>query len=161
VRSICRKFAVEVAHDWQRKELAVRLPVTFGAIFALVLVTGCGGGGAPAPTTPGPSAPGPTAAGPTPTEAAAAIVCNASGEGGAVDISNFAFNPSSVTVATGGSVIFTNNDGTAHTVTFDSGPDCGNIAGGGAQQTVQFTVAGSYAYHCRIHPSMKGTVVAN
>lgn len=142
----------------------MRLPVTFGAILALLLVTGCGGGAAPAPTTPGPSAPGPSVPGATaavPTGAGAAIVCNSSGDGVAVDISDFKFNPASTTVSANSAVTFTNNDSTTHTVTFDSGPDCGSIASGGASQTILFTQAGSFAYHCTIHPSMKGTVVVN
>ena len=133
----------------------MRLPFQFGAILALVLMSACGGGGSPAPTTPGPSA-----AGPTPTEAASAIVCNASGSGTAVAIADFAFNPASANTSTNGFVTWSNGDPSTHTVTFDNGPDCGTIAGS-ASQTVQFTVAGSYAYHCHIHPSMKGTIVVN
>jgi plastocyanin len=85
-------------------------------------------------------------------------MCNASGSGTAVAIADFAFNPGSASVAANGFVTWTNSDGTTHTVTFDNGPDCGNLSGGGTT-TVQFTVAGSYAYHCKIHPSMKGTIV--
>ncbi|MDL2336044.1 MAG: cupredoxin domain-containing protein [Chloroflexota bacterium] len=130
----------------------MRLPVTFGAILALALVGGCGGGSA-SPTSPGPSA-----AGPTPTNAALSIVCNASGSGTAVAIANFAFNPASANVAANGFVTWNNSDSTTHTVTFDNGPDCGSVSGGGTT-TAQFAAAGSYAYHCRIHPSMKGTIV--
>ena len=130
----------------------MRLPVTFGAILALALVGGCGGGSA-SPTSPGPSA-----AGPTPTPAAQSIVCNASGSGAAVEIQNFAFNPASANVSSGGFVTWSNGDNASHTVTFDNGPDCGTVSGGG-NTTAQFSAAGSYSYHCKIHPSMKGTIV--
>ncbi len=121
----------------------MRVPVMIGAVLALAVFGGCGGGGGTAPT---------------PTPAAQAIACNATGTGTPVAIANFAFNPASVTVAVGGLVTWTNSDSAAHTVTFDSGPNCGTL-GSGATQTAQFTVAGTYPYHCQIHSSMKGTVV--
>jgi plastocyanin len=126
--------------------------VTFGAILALALVGGCGGG------TTNPTA---QPAGPTPTAASAAIVCAASGSGTAVAIADFAFNPASANATVNGFVTWSNNDGTTHTVTFDNGPDCGNVAGGGGTTTAQFTVAGTYAYHCKIHSTMHGTVVVS
>ena len=46
-----------------------------------------------------------------------------------------------------------------HTVTSDDGQtfDSGTIAPGGTF-TFKFTVAGSYPYHCNIHPYMRATV---
>ena len=133
----------------------MRLPVTFGAILALALL-GCGGGSNPTTQPAGPTPP----AGATATPAAAAITCAASGSGTAVAIANFSFSPASANTSVNGFVTWNNSDGTSHTVTFDNGPDCGNVSGGGTT-TAQFTVAGSYAYHCRIHPSMKGTIVVS
>jgi plastocyanin len=74
-----------------------------------------------------------------------------------VSIADFSFNPAQTTVATNGFVTFRNNDGTTHTVTFDSGPNCGSVSVGDTE-TVQFTVAGSYGFHCNIHPDMTGTI---
>lgn len=125
----------------------MRLTVTFGAILALALVGGCGGGGG-----------GTATATPGATQASTGITCNASGSGTAVAIASFAFNPASANVATNGFVTWNNSDSTTHTVTFDNGPDCGSVSGGG-NTTAQFTTAGSYSYHCKIHPSMKGTIV--
>ena len=121
------------------------LVVVIGAVLALS-VFGCGGGGSAATPTPA---------------GAQAISCNASGSGTAVSIANFSFSPASANVAVGGFVTWTNNDSTTHTVTFDSGPNCGSVSSGGGTHTAQFTVAGSYAYHCSIHPSMKGTIVVS
>jgi plastocyanin len=118
------------------------------SILALVAL-GCGGGGAP---TAAPSA----GASPTP----AAVACNASGSGTAATIADFAFNPDPITVAVGERITWTNNDNTAHTVSFEGGPDCGNL-GGGASQTVQFNVAGSFPYLCKLHGNMTGTVTVN
>ncbi|MEP7360874.1 MAG: cupredoxin domain-containing protein [Chloroflexota bacterium] len=125
----------------------MRLGVTFGAIIALALVTGCGGGN---PTNP--------PAGASATPASASIVCGASGSGTAVAIADFAFNPASANTTANGFVTWNNSDGATHTVTFDNGPDCGNVPGGGTT-TAQFSVAGSYAYHCKIHSTMHGTIV--
>jgi plastocyanin len=133
--------------------------MTFGAILALTLAA-CGGGAAPT-GTPAAATGTPAAATATPATATAtpaAVICDSSGQGSAVTIADFSFDPAQATVATNGFVTFTNNDGTAHTVTFDSGPNCGNVRASGGTETVQFTVAGSYAYHCNIHQEMTGTV---
>jgi len=134
----------------------VPLPVTFLAVIALAA---CGGG---SPTAQPTSAATGTPAGATGTPAgatatAAAIVCAATGSGTAATIADFAFAPNPVTVSSGGFATWTNNDSTAHTVTFDSGPDCGNVAAG-ASVTVGFNAPGTYPYHCSIHSSMKGSV---
>lgn len=140
----------------------MRVPMTFGAILTLAIAAACGGGapatGTPAAGTATPAAGTATPAAGTATPAAAAIVCDATGEGTAVSIRDFSYDPVTATVATNGFVTWRNNDDTAHTVTFDSGPNCGNLSGGGGSVTAQFTVAGSYPYHCAIHPDMTGTV---
>jgi plastocyanin len=69
-----------------------------------------------------------------------------------------AYAPNPVTVAVGGTVTWTNNDTTTHTSTGDGGTwDSGNIAPG-ATFTRTFSSAGSFRYHCTIHPGMIGTV---
>jgi plastocyanin len=58
-------------------------------------------------------------------------------------------------------VTVTNADPTAHTWTADDGGwDSGSLAQG-ASSTHTFTTAGTFAYHCAIHASMKGTVVVD
>ena len=142
----------------------MRVSMTFGAILTLALAAACGGGatptGTPAGTPPAGTPPAGTAtpAAATATPATAAVVCDATGEGGSVNIADFSFIPTSATASAGGFVTWTNNDGTNHTVTFDAGPNCGNVSSGGDSTTVQFNVAGSYPYHCAIHPDMTGTV---
>ena len=74
-----------------------------------------------------------------------------------IDIKNFAFTPSSITISSGDSVTWTNDDTTTHTVT---GTDWGSgDLAPGATFTHTFAANGSYAYHCSIHPFMTGTVV--
>lgn len=84
--------------------------------------------------------------------AAAAMAADTS-----VTISGFAFGPASVTVAVGDTVTWTNADGVGHTAT-GSGFDTGSLANG-ASASVTFQAAGTFAYHCAIHPAMTGTVV--
>jgi plastocyanin len=149
--------------------MSVRVPVTFGAILTLGLAAACGGGTAATSTpasgtaTPAAATATPAAATATPVSATAtpaleAIVCDATGEGGAVSIAGFSYDPQEATAGVGEFITWTNTDGSAHTVTFDSGPNCGNVAGSGGTQTIQFNIAGSYPYHCAIHPDMTGTV---
>lgn len=73
-----------------------------------------------------------------------------------VSLKNFAFNPSDITVAAGGSVTFVNNDSTTHDVVgsnFDSGR-----LDPGKSFTQTFATAGTFPIHCSIHPSMTAQV---
>ncbi len=75
---------------------------------------------------------------------------------GASLLTTTAFAPSPVTVAVGGSVTWTNHDNTAHTST-GSTWNSGAI-NPGATFTTTFPTAGTFVYHCTIHPGMTGTV---
>jgi plastocyanin len=81
---------------------------------------------------------------------------------GSITIKNMMFTPSQITVAKGGTVTWTNNDNTTHTVVDDlsnvGGPKSGDIAPG-TTYSFTFTKTGSFQYHCSIHPSMRGTIV--
>lgn len=76
-----------------------------------------------------------------------------------VNIVNFAFSPSTLTIKKGTRVTWTNNDGVSHTVTSDTGSmlNSANLLPG---QSFSFTFnsVGTTAYHCAIHPIMKGSV---
>lgn len=76
-----------------------------------------------------------------------------------VAISGFSYSPASVTVSVGDTVTWTNSDAQAHTATADdSSWDTGNITGSGGTGAVTFATAGTFPYHCAIHPAMTGTV---
>jgi plastocyanin len=76
-------------------------------------------------------------------------------------IQNMAFTPSTITVAAGITITWTNKDAMAHTVTSDQNWfNSGNL-GTGATYSKMFLTAGTYTYHCAIHPSMTGTVIVN
>jgi YVTN family beta-propeller protein len=110
---------------------------------------------APAPA-PNPTNPGAANA----TNPAPAPAANATGPGAAaasaVNIASFAFSPKTLSVKAGQTVTFSNNDSVAHTVT-SSTWDSGNIQPGAAF-TLTAPKAGTYAYHCSIHPFMTGTL---
>lgn len=69
------------------------------------------------------------------------------------------FEPATAEVAAGVPVVFRNEGGAAHSVTFDGlGVDLVVPAGGEVAHT--FTQAGTFAYVCKFHPpDMKGVVV--
>ncbi len=85
--------------------------------------------------------------------------CRPPGSQAKVTISNFTFDPTVVTIKAGQSVVWTNQNSVAHTVVADDNSwKSPNIAQGSTfSQT--FTTAGTFAYHCSIHPNMKATVV--
>jgi plastocyanin len=75
-----------------------------------------------------------------------------------VTIDNMEFNPSTITIAAGDTVEWTNKMKVIHTATGDSGEfDSGNIA---ANKTFShtFAAAGAITYHCEKHSFMTGTV---
>ncbi|HET7469502.1 MAG TPA: cupredoxin domain-containing protein [Gemmatimonadales bacterium] len=79
--------------------------------------------------------------------------------GDAVSIQNFAFVPPNLSVVSGTTVTWTNQDAVQHTVSSDDGHSFDSSAFGHGQ-TFQFTAGapGTYTYTCRIHPFMHGTV---
>ena len=77
-----------------------------------------------------------------------------------IAIVDFAYEPASLTVLTGQPVTWANGSGRNHTVTSDQGTELdGNPIGPGEAYGHVFENAGTYAYHCEIHPDrMKGTI---
>lgn len=76
-----------------------------------------------------------------------------------VSIDNFTFSPMNVTVAKGGSVTFTNNDTVSHTVKLDAESTAHTVAPGSSYTLSTTSLnAGTYSYHCSIHPSMTGSI---
>jgi plastocyanin len=102
---------------------------------------------------------------------AGATVASSGGSGGpkvggggptvTVVIKNFAFVPSHVTAKPGETILVEDKDSVAHTFTggtgasaFNSGP----ITPGGSRTLKAPTAAGTYPFHCVIHPFMKGVL---
>ena len=81
-----------------------------------------------------------------------------------VGMRNIAFQPKSVTVAKGGTVVWTNQEAAPHDVTKTSGPGPDFKSGTGDLKTGDtykrtFAAAGTIRYECTVHPGMTGTVV--
>ncbi len=76
-----------------------------------------------------------------------------------VTIQGFAFSPATITVKVGDSITWENSDSAPHSATADDGNfDTGRF-GQGESKTVTFDKAGTFNYHCSVHPNMKATVV--
>ena len=76
----------------------------------------------------------------------------------AVNIANFAFHPPTLRVKRGARVKFVNSSNVTHTATKGGSFDTGKIKPG-KSATVSLNQKGTFAYHCKIHPFMKGKVV--
>ncbi|MFA7253266.1 MAG: cupredoxin family copper-binding protein [Patescibacteria group bacterium] len=75
-----------------------------------------------------------------------------------VSVRNFSFNPSTITINRGTTVVWKNDDNHDHTVTaFDKTFDSGTIAPGGTYQYT-FEEKGGFSYYCTLHPEMRGKV---
>jgi plastocyanin len=132
-------------------------PRIFMTFAAAAILVGCG-------SSTGPNTPAPGGGTPLPANGVS-IVLGAQNKGTA------AFSPSPITIslasATGGTVKWFNNDesstvygngGVTHNINADDASfTSGDMAPGTTFEHI-FTVAGTYPYHCSIHPTMKGTV---
>jgi plastocyanin len=78
---------------------------------------------------------------------------------GAETLRDRAYVPDQVEVAVGATVTWMNTDIVSHTSTSDAnGWDSGIVPPRG-QFSFAFQSAGTFRYHCAIHPGMVGTVV--
>jgi plastocyanin len=112
------------------------------SITATLALAACSGGGA---ATTGP----------------VASVCNDSTGATTVDahVKNKVWSQP-VSAKVGDVITWTNDDAVAHKVALDDG-SCtmgANIAPNGGAASLVFTKAGTYPFHCTIHPSMTGTI---
>jgi plastocyanin len=117
----------------------------------LVFAVACGDSNSPSPASPSPT-PAPTPTGGGPSSSVAIVV-------GAATLGNRAYTPDDLNVVLGTTVTWTNSDSVAHTSTSNAtGWNSGVVAPGG-QFSFTFQTAGTFPYHCSIHPGMVGTVV--
>ncbi len=126
----------------------VRAALGLAAVFGMVFAVGCGGSSSPSPATPTP-------------------VSGGTGSGSSADVTitivgmqgsqSFSPNPGSVTA--GQTVSWKNMDVITHTATADGGAfDTGAIGPGTTSAPIKMPNAGSFSYHCAIHPTMVGTL---
>ncbi len=91
---------------------------------------------------------------PPPKEVVAAVA-----KDGDVQIADFSFKPSTLTVAAGSSVGFTNGGVAPHTATSKDGTWDTGIVRSGATTRITFDTPGTYTYYCTIHPQMVATLL--
>jgi plastocyanin len=148
MRKVLSQFPVGLRCVW------VALSLALVATLALVA---CGG------TATTPPQPSPTAAQPSPTMAPTAT---SQPSGTVVNVKivekneKYMFDPATLTVNKGTQVVWTNMSDAPHTVTSDNATfnTSSNLS---ENQTFMFTfnTAGTFTYHCNIHPYMKATIM--
>jgi plastocyanin len=133
----------------------------------LFILAACGGSTTTGTTTSSNPTATPTAtvAAPSPTPTTAPTV---TGKTMTVTITtdssgSFTFSPKTLTISVGTTVVWKNMTGAPHTVTSDDGSSFNSgvanpIAAQGGTYQFTFTKAGTFSYHCSIHPFMKATI---
>jgi plastocyanin len=136
------------------------LPALAIAITAVLSVAACGGGTTTA--TGGASA--------APVEATPAASTDAGAGGGAcatstaagtvqASMAQRAFVPATIQAKVGDVIAWTNDDSLPHTATLKDDPACSTeTLSSGATGALTFGAAGTYAFFCKIHSDMTGTI---
>ena len=76
------------------------------------------------------------------------------------DRGNQSFAPNPTTMRVGQTVAWKNNDTIVHNATQDASRFAtGNVNAGATSAPIAMGTAGTFAYHCTIHPGMVGTLV--
>ena len=76
-----------------------------------------------------------------------------------VKIDNFSFTPTTLTVAAGTTVTWTNSDDVPHTVVSDDKVFKSKVLDTDEKFSYTFTKPGSYPYFCSVHPKMTAKIV--
>ena len=115
-----------------------------------IALAACGSGATPSTNVPAPSV--------------GAVVCVKVDTAGTVkvDIKDFSFKTDPIQAKVGDTITWTNGDTTPHSAALDDGSCATDTIQPGNSGSLQFTLAGTYPYHCAIHPTqMKGTIVVS
>jgi plastocyanin len=118
-----------------------------------ITLTACGSGATPATNGPAASS-----------GASAAAVCATSATAGTimVEIVDFMFKTDPVQARVGDTITWTNKDVAPHSAALDDGSCKTDGLNKDVAGSLTFSVPGTYAYHCAIHPTrMKGTIVVS
>ncbi|SDW94297.1 plastocyanin/azurin family copper-binding protein [Paenibacillus sp. CF384] len=76
-----------------------------------------------------------------------------------VEIKEFAFTVSSLTIRPGDTVKFINRDKVKHTATADDGSFDTGLLGLDEEKSVTFDTEGEFSYYCAPHPAMQATII--
>jgi plastocyanin len=78
-------------------------------------------------------------------------------ESASIDIQNFAFNPATLKIKQGTTVVWTNNDSVPHQIKSDAFNS--DRLSQGQSFSFTFKTAGRFDYICAIHTTMAGTII--
>jgi plastocyanin len=131
--------------DGHRSTAALVLAVAAALALVLVLLVAACGSGSTNTTAPG----GGTTAVTTP----------GSGATVHVTMTNRSYDPATLTIKVGDTVTWVNQDAPQHDVVADNGEFKSQLFDKGQSFSFTFTTAGTYPYHCTIHPGMVGTII--
>jgi plastocyanin len=94
------------------------------------------------------------------TPGAAASGCTKSTATGTVaaGIKDFDFSPTAITAKVGDVITWTNSGAAQHNPTLDDNSCQTDPIDAAATGSLAFSKAGTFPFHCAIHPSMKGTI---
>jgi plastocyanin len=121
------------------------------AVAALPFVSCGGGGGGGVTNPPPPSGGGGGGTGGGTADVTITIIA----ENG-----NMSFSPDPATVNVGQRVAWRNGAAAIHTATQNGGGfDTGSVDSGGLSQAITMSAAGTFGYHCSLHPAMVGTLI--
>ncbi len=121
----------------------VRMSIVLLAAAAAMSASACGSSGSNA-----------NPAGPSGGTSTADVTVGIQGDRG-----NQSYSPSPVTMRVGQTIAWHNNDSITHTATQDGGSfNTGNLNAGATSTPATMSTAGTFTYHCTIHPGMVGTI---
>lgn len=100
-----------------------------------------------------------SSSGTTAASSALQTASQSNGQSAAISIENFSFTPATLTISTGTTVIWTNNDSADHNIISDAFNS--PMMSTGQTYEFKFDNAGTYNYSCGVHPSMKGVIIVN
>jgi plastocyanin len=145
-----------------------RLARTILIALATAGLAACGGSATTSPASPAPTpsvaAGSPAASSGAGASAAGGLACATAPAGGTaaatVTIKNFAYSPQPVPAKVGDVIAWRNDDSAPHSATMDDGSCDTDTINPGSTAILVFTAAGTYTYHCKIHPGqMKDVTV--
>lgn len=112
-------------------------------LFSVMCISACGGSSTSPSSTPEPAPAGST---------------TISMVNGASALTSTAYSPNPITVSVGTTVSWLNNDSTTHTAAANGGAFASPGVAPNSRFNFTFTSAGTFPYHCTIHPNMVGTI---
>ena len=147
--------------DARRPATLARLATGAGVLVLAGVIAGCSDGGSPtvdataSSTTTAAAGSGGAGGATTTTAAGASVNTNK------IDAKDFTFTPAAVTVAAGTLVQWKNGDDAPHAIADDGGAFNAAPVNPGGTFSQRYPTAGTFPYHCTIHPSMTGTVTVS